>query len=156
MKNLFIGLLSLMFVFSGCDFINTKILKKKKGPTAEEVAKFKADSIRRADSLMMADLEQARLDSMAQAQAAALSQSVSTENAKYHVISGSFKTPEYADKYSELMVSKFGFSSTRIIDGPVDFKLVSVKQCESMNEAINAAKEVTSNESLQAWIYKAN
>ncbi len=112
------------------------------------------DSIRAADSLSMLEMEQSQVDSTNPAEVAPAATFNSSN--KYHVITGSFKTPEYAESYKTKMASQFSFPEATIVSASNGFNLVSVKQMPDMRSAINEMMSIRDKGELEAWIYVAN
>lgn len=112
------------------------------------------DSIRAADSIKaeidrMRAIEQARVDSLQLLEQARLEMEA---RFKYHIIVGSFITPEYAvdfQTYYQLM----GYDA-KIIDGPRGrFKLVSAEVHEKFNTAVNRLNLFQDTVNFESWLY---
>ncbi len=162
MKKVLILLLVSSIFLSGCEFIRTKILGKPSKAEIEAMEQARMDSIRH-DSIEQAQAARIQ-DSIAEAKADSIAQADSQAEAKrkeeaeraknkYHVISGSFKTPKYAERYKERMINKYGYDKTLIVQANNDFKLVSINQHPSYSAALNQAKSL---DEMQAWVYVAN
>lgn len=70
---------------------------------------------------------------------------------RYHVIVGSFKKNNNAEKYSERM--KAQGASGNIIPGPSDFKLVVFTTHQTLKEAAASMYKARENITGDAWIY---
>ena len=121
MKKVLILLLVSSIFLGGCEFIRTKILGKPSKAEIEAMEQARQDSIRQ-DSIEQAHAARIQ-DSIAQAKADSIAKADSLAEAKrkeeaeraknkYHVISGSFKTPKYAERYKERMIEVYGYDGT--------------------------------------------
>ena len=152
MKKLLLIVLSFTLLLGSCNFFDNAFNKKKKQrelaekARLESIARAKADSIQLAEELQM-QLEQARLDSLRKAEEAALARA----NRKYHVIAGSFKVPENADKYAKTMSCK-GYDS-QILEGKNGFKYVSIGAYNTFASAANMVKQVRDQGEFIVWIH---
>jgi len=114
------------------------------------------DSIKAADSIKAVEeqmriqaLEQARLDSVSAAEQAQFEWEA---RFKYHIIVGSFLTPEYAEDYLKYYRS-MGYDA-QIIDGPRNrFNLVSAEVHENLNRAIRRLYQYQDTVEFEAWLY---
>jgi hypothetical protein len=103
-----------------------------------------ADSIRKAQEALQS-LENARLDSIRLAEEARLAY-------KFHIIVGSFYTPEYAKNLSEEYKAK-GYN-VQILQMPGSkFQLVSAESFDKFRPAINKLKDYQENIMPDAWLY---
>ena len=151
MKKL-ISLLILFIAVTSCKFIEEKGWFKK---DADTLAAYQArmDSIRIADSInkvLEAEriIEQARFDSI---RAAEQAEAERLARFKYHIIVGSFKTPEYADRYSEYY-SGMGYE-TEILFNEYQFHVVSAKATDDLNEALRQLENFRDTVELEAWLF---
>ena len=76
---------------------------------------------------------------------------VATATGRYYVISGSFKTPDFATNYAAKMKQMGGEGA--IIDGPSNFKLVSYSSHATLREAVTAMENTRANIASEAWVY---
>jgi hypothetical protein len=112
------------------------------------------ESIRRADSLKAIQeaaeaMERARLDALNQAEQERLAYEA---RFKYHVIVGSFITPEYARAYQEF-IQKEGYTA-RILQKPDSrFELISAESHESLRKAVDRMMQFRDTVAYDAWIY---
>jgi len=140
--------LSLIVVFSsGCNMFG----KKKREEQARIEAQQKKDSIataqKKAKALQIKKQkeEQAKKDSIKKAEEAR------RKLYKFHVIVGSFKTPQYATAYNDL-IGKKGYQ-TELLTNSYNFQMVSIGAFKSWREAVielNKAREAIEPTS---WIY---
>jgi hypothetical protein len=151
MRYLFVVILLVLFFADSCKFIEEKGWFGKKADTLEAFY-LKQDSIRRADSirqhLELKAKEQARLDSIRMVEQEEIER---LARFKYHIIVGSFKTPEYADLYSEFY-SNMGYK-TEILYSNNDFNLVSARAFDNIRDAIKDLENFRDTVELDAWIY---
>jgi cell division protein FtsN len=152
------------FIFTECDFIKTKILGKESPADTMAAYQARLDSIRKADSLQQiqdsiaAVKAQERADSIAKADSIAEAEAARRERErnKYHVITGSFKTPKYAESYKQRMQQHFNYNNTKILQANNGFNLVSVSSFPTYGKALSQTKQIMNQGTLEAWVYKAN
>ena len=134
-----------------CRFIEERGWFKKDVDTLEAYY-ARLDSVRIADSIRQVNeeriLEQARLDSI---RAAEQAKAERLARFKYHIIVGSFKTPEYADRYSEYY-SGMGYE-TEILFNEYQFHVVSAKALDDLNEALRQLENFRDTVELEAWLF---
>lgn len=151
MKNL-VTVLIIFSLISSCKFIEEKGWFRK---DVDTLAAYQArvDSIRIADSIS-ATIEaeriivQAMLDSVRAVEEA---EQERLARFKYHIIVGSFKTPGYADLYSEYYM-KMGYR-TEILSNKYDFNLVSARALDNINEALRQLENFRDTVELEAWLF---
>ncbi len=144
--------LVLVIAVTSCKFIEEKGWFKK-GADTLAVYQARMDSIRVADSInkvLEAErmIEQARLDSIRIIEEAERER---LARFKYHIIVGSFKTPEYADQYSEYY-RKMGYG-TEILFNEYDFNVVSARAFDNIGEALVQLEHFRDTVELEAWLY---
>lgn len=156
MKSAFTILITLIILStSSCKFIKEKGWFGKSEPDTMAVWLARQDSIRLADSIKAAEeraraAEQARIDSI---EAAEQAQREYEERFKYHIIVGSFLTPEYADDYLEYYKS-LGYTDAQIIEGPSQrFNLVSAEAHDNLSRALNRLYQYQDTVEFAAWVY---
>ncbi len=161
-------LISLPFMFTHCDFINTKILGKESPEDTMAAYQARLDSIRRADSIQKVEQREAdslaRLDSIKQAKERAKADSLakidSIEKAraqnKYHIISGSFRNENYAQRYKNRMLESYNYDNTRILRANNGFNLVSIKSYPNYRQALNELRSLRNQGNFPVWVYKSN
>jgi len=146
--------LSLIMLTSSCKFIKEKGWFGKSKADTMAVWLARQDSIRVADSIQveinkMMALEQARLDSI---QAAEQAQREWEARFKYHIIVGSFLTPEFAVDHLNYYQS-MGYNA-QIIDGPNNrFRLVSAEVHENINSALKRLYQYQDTVEFESWLY---
>ena len=146
--------LVLFFMSSSCKFIEEKGWFGKSKVDTMIAWQAKQDSIRVADSIRaeverMKAIEQARIDSLQRIEQARLDWEA---RFKYHIIVGSFLTPEYADDHMKLYQLQ-GYEA-RILDGPRNrFKLVSAEVHENINVALKRLYQFQDTVDFESWLY---
>ena len=146
--------LSLIMLTSSCKFIKEKGWFGKSKADTMAVWLARQDSIRVADSIQveinkMMALEQARLDSI---QVAEQAQREWEARFKYHIIVGSFLTPEFAVDHLNYYQS-MGYNA-QIIDGPNNrFRLVSAEVHENINSALKRLYQYQDTVEFESWLY---
>ncbi len=149
--------LALILLTSSCKFIEEKGWFGKSKADTMAVWQARQDSIRVADSIRaeiehMKAVEQARLDSV---QAAGQAQLEREARFRYHIVVGSFLTPEYAEDFKSYYQS-MGYNA-KIIDGPKNrFRLVSAEVHENLNEAIKRLVQYQDTVNFESWLYIDN
>ncbi len=151
MKKL-VPLLILFIAVTSCKFIEEKGWFKR---DADTIAAYQTrmDSIRVADSInkvLEAErmIEQTRLDSI---RAIEEIERERLARFKYHIIVGSFKTPEYADLYAEYY-REMGYK-TEILFNEYDFNVVSARAFDNIHEALIQLEQFRDTVELEAWLY---
>ncbi len=144
--------LIMILVFSpSCKKIGGWFGKKKVDTTGVWLARQDSlrivDSIRKAQEALQA-LENARLDSIRLAEEAKLA-------FKYHIIVGSFYTPEYARDLADEYKNK-GYNVRILKMKGSRFELVSAEAFDSFRPAINKLRDYQENIVLDAWLYIDN
>lgn len=154
MKTLIAILLTFLMLTSSCKFIKEKGWFGKSKADTMAVWLAKQDSIRIADSIKaeearMKAIQQARLDSI---QAAQEAQREWEQRFKYHIIVGSFLTPEFAEDYREYYLS-MGYNA-QIIPGPENrFNLVSAEVHDNLSQAFKRLYQYQDTVNFEAWLY---
>ena len=149
-RNLLLVAFATLLLAPSCDFIrsNNPFTKKSRDIALQK----QIDSIRISDSLRVSNALAARLKARQDSIDAADAARAYEESFKYHIIVGSFITPENAQNYSEYYSGK-GYP-TKVIDmANSRFKLVSVKSFKTVNEAYTALKDIRDNIEYDAWVY---
>ncbi len=106
-----------------------------------------ADSIRKAQEALLA-IENARQDSIRLAEEAKLA-------FKYHIIVGSFVTPEYARNFADEYRSK-GYNVRLLQMKGSRFELVSAEAFDQFRPAVNKLADYQANIMPDAWLYIDN
>ncbi len=161
MKKVLFFLIIGSFTFSGCKFINEKILKK--GSDTLEVYVYNLEqklASQEADfqgSLaQLQRVSQARMDSIIQYYENEIASKggkiTSAATGTYYLIVGSFKTPDYAVNFSS-KVADMGYKSEIVEVGY--WNLVAAESYTSIREALDGLEIVRSNVAINSWIYVA-
>ncbi len=161
MKKVLFLLIIGSFAFSGCKFINEKILKKG-SDTLEVYAYNLEQKLAQQDAEYQGSLaqlqreSQARIDSIIQYYEKELSSKggkfSSAAAGTYYLIVGSFKTPAYATAYSA-KVADMGYQTEIVKVGY--WNLVAAESYKNLREALNGLNIVRSNVAVGSWIYVA-
>ncbi len=154
LKTILTVFLALIMLSSSCKFIKEKGWFGKSKAEAKSVSMAMQDSIRVADSIQaeiekMKALEQVRLDSV---RAAGQAQREREIRFKYHIIVGSFLTPEYADDYLRHYKS-MGYDAQIIDDSRNRFHLVSAEVNDNLNRAIRRLYQYQDTVEFESWLY---
>ena len=154
LKTILTIFLALIMLSSSCKFIKEKGWFGKSKAEAKTVSMAMQDSIRVADSIRaetekMKALEQVRLDSVRAAEQAQREREV---RFKYHIIVGSFLTPEYADDYLKYYKS-MGYDAQIIDDSRNRFHLVSAEVHDNLNRAIRRLYQYQDTVEFESWLY---
>ncbi|MDX2414805.1 MAG: hypothetical protein QNK33_06415 [Bacteroidales bacterium] len=157
MRNLIVSALIILFVFPSCKFIRKKGWFGTGKADALIVLQARQDSIRKVDSIkaeldIIKAIEQLRIDSLMAAEEAL----IAIENSfRFHIIVGSFLTPEYATDHLEYYKS-MGYDA-KIVDGPeARFNLVSAEAHNSVSKAYNRLVAFQDTVEFEAWLYTRN
>mgnify|MGYP004701165041 CR=1 FL=1 len=147
-------MMGLLFSMPSC-----KYAKKKGwfgGKKADTLAVWQArqDSIRVADSLTLvrelaAASEKARLDEINRVEQERLAYEA---RFKYHIIVGSFITPEYARAFQAEM-SKAGYNSKILQKPDSKFEFITAESHESLRKAVDRLVQFRDTVAVDAWIY---
>ena len=161
MKKVLFLLIISSITFSGCKFINEKILKK--GSDTLEVYVYNLEQqLRNKDAEFQGSLaqmqweSQARIDSIIRYYESELSSKggkfTSAASGTYYLIVGSFKTPDYATNFSA-KVADMGYTSEIVQVGY--WNLVAAESYSNIREALNGLEIVRSGVAVNSWIYVA-
>ncbi len=149
----FIFCLSLILLFSSCNFLREKgIIGRKQKREAEMRARL--DSIRIADSLRKEEdrirqLGDARLDSLRKAE----EERVRILSArKYNIVVGSFLTPAYAESYAE-EYRELGYDPEIVSAEGSPYTLVIAESHPRYPAAAQRIAQFHDTVSIDAWIY---
>ena len=156
MKRFTFAIIIALVLFPSCDKIkNLGLFGNKKAKKAMEDTRIarRQDSIRVADSLKKAQaelqaIEQARQNELRLADEAARA-------SKYHIIVGSFYTPEYAKGWAEEYRSK-GYNVQILKMKNSTFELVSAESFPTLSAAYNKLYNYQDNIMPDAWVYVAD
>ena len=147
MKKLFVFAISVAVLLSSCQQKKKSTVYDYTQPVRDSAAI--ADSIRQVEAVELAyAIEQLRLDSIALAEEAAI---LEQESYKYHIIVGSFITPEYAYECSSYYTS-MGYY-TNIYPAENGFDLVSAMDLDDYSEAQKMLSRFQDTVNYESWIY---
>lgn len=161
MKKVLFILIIGSFAFSGCKFINEKILKKGSDTTEVYIynleQKLAAQESEYQGSLVELQREsQARIDSIIHYYENELvskgGKYTSAARGTYYLIVGSFKTPAYAKDYSA-KVADIGYKTEIVTVG--HWNLVSAESYTNLRAALDGLSIVRSGVAVNSWIYVA-
>jgi hypothetical protein len=151
-KTIMLLMVGMIFLTPSCKFVKSHNPFGKKTRAREQAIKMEMDSIRVADSLKYIAAQQLkeriRQDSLAFME----SQKAVESSQKYHIIVGSFLTPDYATAYSAFYSDK-GYESKIIDMTGGRFKLVAASSFDNMHDAWKALKGYRDTVEYEAWIY---
>ena len=144
------AIILMLVLFPSCNQINDLFGKKKKAAAATAIWQARQDSTRVADSLRKAQaamlaIEQARQDSIRYAETVLLA-------SKYHIIVGSFYTPEYARSWAEEYRQQ-GYNVQILQMRNSRFELVSAESFSDLRSASNRLLRYQEEIMPDAWIY---
>ncbi len=147
MKKLLVFTISVTVLLSSCQQKKKSNVYDYTQPVRDSAAI--ADSIRQVEAVELAyAIEQLRLDSIALAEEAAI---LEQESYKYHIIVGSFITPEYAYECSSYYTS-MGYY-TNIYPAENGFDLVSAMDLDDYSEAQKMLSRFQDTVNYESWIY---
>lgn len=157
MRPLIAFLLLVTFSMTSCKFIEKKGWFGRTKTDTLAVWQARQDSIRVADSIQaeivkMRAVEQARLDAIQAEENARLDWEA---RFKYHIIVGSFLTPQYAEDQM-VLYNSLGYETSIIPDSRGRFNLVSAEVHESMSEAFKRLQNFQDTVEFEAWLYIRN
>ena len=154
MRSLLFSVFIVLLLLPSCNFI-----KKKgwfgTGRAAEAAMQIRLDSIRVADSL-----KEVRAAEIALAREQAYQDSLMRideemnyydNQLRYHIIVGSFITPEYALDHSDFYIS-MGYQ-TQIFEGVNGFDLVSAMDLEDYSESLYQLENFKDTVEIESWLY---
>jgi hypothetical protein len=151
-KTILLLMVGMIFLAPSCQFIKSHNPFGKKARIREQAIKMQMDSIRITDSLnfiaAQQQKERIRQDSLAFVE----SQKSAESSQKYHIIVGSFLTPDYATAYSAFYSDK-GYQSKIVDMTGGRFKLVAASSYDNMHDAWKALKGYRDTVEYEAWIY---
>lgn len=153
MKKHIIILFAISIAFSSCNFV------KKKGwfglGDADTLVAYqiRLDSLHRVDSIQKViarqnAIEQARQDSINRVEQQRLDR---LAQFKYHIIVGSFLTPQFADEWS-VYYNSMGYG-TEILKASNEFNLVSARKYDNMKDALIDLGHFKDTVQIDAWVY---
>jgi len=147
-----------IWVFAAVLLLNSCSLFEKPSMTQEQIDAMVAENRALEDELASIEAKYEAEISKIKAEQAQMLQEEENQSipssGTYYVIVGSFKTPKYADDFAERIKNMGG--EGMIIDGPMDFSLVTNSGHATLREASRAMQEARLNIVSGAWIYKVN
>jgi len=152
-KVISITMVCLLIMATSCRYIESHNPFNKKKRERELVMERRMDSIRVADSVNRAGLA-VRQKAIEDSLAAAVAVKAKEEDLKYHIIIGSFITPEYADSYASYYSGK-GLEAKIIDKANSRFRLVTASSFATLKEASDALGQVRETVEAGSWIYKS-
>ena len=153
MKKLIFIVFAILISFSSCKFVKEKGWFGLKNADTMETYLRKQDSIHIADSISKViakqrAIEQVRQDSINMAEQKRLEE---LARFKYHIVVGSFLTPQYADEWSSYYNS-MGYD-TEILKAGNEFNLVSARKYDNMRDALIDLRHFKDTVQIDAWVY---
>ena len=153
MRKLIFILFAISITFSSCKFVKEKGWFGFKNADTMDAYLRKQDSIHVADSIskviaMQKAIEQVRLDSIQKAEMERLDRQA---RFKYHIVVGSFITPQYADEWS-VYYNSMGYG-TEILKAGNRFNLVSARKYDNMRDALIDLRHFKDTVQIDAWVY---
>ena len=154
MRSLLFSVIIVLLLFPSCNFI-----KKKgwfgTGRAAEAALQISLDSIRVADSLRVireAEIAQAREQAYQDSLMRIDEEMNYYDNQfRYHIIVGSFITPEYALDHADFY-SSMGYQ-TQIFEGVNGFDLVSAMDLEDYSQSLYQLENFKDTVEIESWLY---
>jgi len=153
MKKLPLVLLAAVLVLTpSCDFMKSINPFGKKAREAEALRQ-QQEAFRIADSIRVTNEAKEEAERVRQAELAMEAEEQTRVMTGYHVIVGSFLTPEYADAWLE-HIKGFGYDAQLIgMDGG-RWQLVSARSFPDLHQAWNAIGTVQDRINGEAWVYR--
>lgn len=153
MKKLIFILFAISMAFSSCKFVKEKGWFGQKNADTMDAYLRKQDSIHIADSISKViakqrAIEQARQDSINKVEQERLER---LARFKYHIVVGSFITPQFADEWS-VYYNSMGYG-TEILKAGNEFNLVSARKYDNMNDAVYDLERFKDTVQVDAWVY---
>lgn len=153
MKKLIFILFAILISFSSCKFVKEKGWFGLKNVDTMDAYLRKQDSIHIADSISIViakqrAIEQARQDSINMAEQKRLEE---LARFKYHIVVGSFLTPQYADEWS-VYYNSIGYG-TEILKAGNEFNLVSARKYDNIKDAVMDLERFKDTVQVDAWVY---
>ena len=155
-RTLLFLLICLAFSVTSCNYVKKKGWFGTKKADTMEVWMVRQQSIRVADSLAkvqerLVAIERARTDSLNRIEQARLEFEA---RFRYHIIVGSFITPEYASAYLDYFM-KQGYNAKSLSMPDSRFEVISAEAHDNLNTAIRRLKQYRDTVAVDTWIYIA-
>jgi cell division protein FtsN len=153
MKRLILVLLAvIMLLTPSCDFMKSiNPFGKKKRQT--EALQKQQEAFRVADSVRVANEQAAAAEKARQDEMDRIAREEALELSNYHVIVGSFLTPEYAEDWLA-HIKSLGYDARLVDMNGGRWHLVSAKSFGTLREAWNGVESIQENINGEAWVYK--
>jgi cell division protein FtsN len=147
-------LAAVLLLTPSCDFMKSINPFGKKARETEALRQ-QQEAFRIADSIRVANEQQAEAERARQAELAGEAEEQVSVMTGYHVIVGSFLTPSYADSWLE-HIKSFGYDA-RIIDmNGGKWQLVSARSFPDLHAAWNSIESIQDKINGEAWVYRKN
>ena len=152
MRHILISIIVIIFVLPSCKRVREKGWFGS-GKDTLKIYQMRMDSLRVADSIKRSHAAEMERIQQAMADSIARVEEVKRLEAQlpYHIIVGSFITPEYAVDYSDYYRS-LGYQ-TKIYTGVNGFDLVSAMELNNWSEALRQLERFQDTVEFEAWIY---
>ena len=137
----------LVVLSSGCNLIG----KKKRAEKAAIEAQMKKDSTEKAQKAAKALQIKKQKEEQAKKDAIKRAEEERRKLYKFHIIVGSFKTPQYATAYNDY-IGKKGYQ-TELITNSYKFQMVSIGAFKSWKEAVVELGKAREAIEPTSWIY---
>jgi len=152
----FLIIIAISVSFIGCDKLGG--IRLFSSSDTLEAYKLKMDSTRRADSILAVKKtamlkkkkEKARQDSIKKVREI---EAAKAKN-RFLVIAGSFKTPQYAKEYEDLM-TKRGYTVEKVRN-EYNFECISIYATDTYSKAFRKIKELQTEQGdeVEFWVYE--
>ena len=141
-----------MLMTPSCDFMKSINPFGRKAREAEALRQ-QQEAFRIADSVRVANENQAEAERLRQAELARIAGEEAVAMSGYHVIVGSFLTPAYADEWLE-HIRGFGYDARIINMNGGRWRLVSAQSFTDLHEAWNALEPIQEKINGEAWVHR--
>ena len=145
-------LAAVLLLTPSCDFMKSINPFGKKSREAEALRQ-QQEAFRIADSIRVVKEKEAEAERIRQAELAQVAEEQAVVAAGYHVIVGSFLTPEYADAWLE-HIKSFGYDAQLVGMNGGRWQLVSAQAFPNLHQAWNALGTVQDRINGEAWVYR--
>ena len=150
MRSIIVVLSLLVVLGSGCNMIG----KKKRAEKAAIELQNKKDSTLKAQKAAKALKLKKQKEAQAKQEAIRKAEEERKKMYKFHIIVGSFKTPQYATAFNDF-IGKKGYQ-TEMLRNSYNFQMVSIGSYKSWRDAVVELKKVREAIEPTAWIYIRN
>lgn len=125
--------------------------KKKRAEEAAKVEQMKKDSTEKAQKAAKALQIKKQKEEQAKQEAIRKAEEERIKLYKFHIIVGSFKTPQYATAYNDY-IGKKGYQ-TELLTNSYKFQMVSIGAFKSWKEAVVELGKAREAIEPTSWIY---